>query len=395
MNFQVLFPRALRCLSAWILFWVICPMLAAQHSAELGFTVLRTNLPGGRHANTRTMRAMVASLDGTRQREIAADLTIKPDTWTQFAGWSPDGTQAIILSGWHSPENAAWEEEHKTFRFDAKTRLVDSLLVDVETGKRENPTAVNRVSFYNTGLFYWPKEPNRLGFTALIHGESHPYRMDLNGANKVDLTSGAMGFTYGFSSSPDGKRVAYQKDYQVYVADADGSHATQVKTGNPFNFGPTWSADSRWVLFVSGEHHNCHPHVAKADGTGQRKLADRGGHRGVIQFLDVPDFHDGSSDTPCWAVDGHSVFYTAQVGESIELFRCALDGKPERLTTSPTGTLHYHPTPSADGKWLAYGSRLNGVRQIIARELATCREIQVTHLKAGTGAMWPHWRPAP
>lgn len=395
MDIQILSPLKQWLLPVCILFCFACPALRAQDSAELGFTQLRTNLPGGRHANTRTMRAMVTRLDGSAPRPVAEDLVTSPDHWTQFAGWSPDGAKAIILSGWQSPENAAWEEEHKTFRFDAKTRLVDSLLVDVGTGKRENPTAVNRVSFYNTGLFYWPKEPNRLGFTALIQGESHPFRMDLDGAHKEDLTSESKGFTYGFSSSPDGKRVAYHKDYQVYVADGDGSNARQVKTGNPFNFGPTWSADSRWILFVSGEHHNCHPHVARADGTSLRKLGDRGGHRGVIQFLDVPDFHDGSSDLPCWSADGGSVFYTAHVEGSIELFRCTLDGKPERLTTSPAGTWHYHPTPSPDGKWLAYGSRLDGVRQIIVRELATGKETLVTHLKAGSGAMWPHWRPKP
>ncbi|RLS37872.1 MAG: hypothetical protein DWH82_09510 [Planctomycetota bacterium] len=371
----------------------MCGPVQAQPVRVIGFTLLRTDLPGGRHANTRTMRAAVASIDGASQRLVAEELASKPDTSTQFAGWSPDGRKAIIVSAWQSPENAAWEEEHKTFRFNAETRLLDSWLVDVETGKKENPTALNRVSFYNTGLFYWPKDPERLGFTALINGNSHPFKMDLNGGNKVDLTSGKSGFTYGFSSSPDGKRVAYHKDYQVFVANADGSNPVLVKTGNPFNFAPAWSPDSQWVLFVSGEHYNCHPHVARADGTGLRKLADRGGHRGVTEFLDVPDFHNGSSDTPCWATDGKGVFFTARVGEAIELFRVGLEGAPEKLTSSLAGTWHYHPTPSPDGQWLAYGSRRGGVRQMVVRDLATGKETPVTRLTTGHGAMWPHWRP--
>jgi hypothetical protein len=36
-------------------------------------------------------------------------------------------------------------------------------------------------------------------------------------------------------------------------------------------------------------------HVIKADGTGLKKLASRNGYRGVIDFLDVHDFHDGRS----------------------------------------------------------------------------------------------------
>ena len=369
------------------------PSGTAQPPREIGFTQLRTNLPGGRHANTRTMRAMLSRLDGTAPRPVGEDLVTGPDHWTQFAGWSPDGRKAIILQGWQNPANAIWEEEHKTFRFQADSRLLDCWLVDLETGKRESPTANARVSFYNSGLFFWPNEPGKLGFTALIGGESRPFQMDLNGGNKRDLSAGKNGFTYGFSGSPDGKRIAYHKDYQVYVADADGHNPVQVKTGNPFNFGPAWSSDSRWVLFVSGEHHRCHPHLARADGSGVRKLADRGGYRGVTQFLDVFDFHDGSSDTPCWAADGQTVFYTAQVGDSVELHRARPDGSIERLTRSAPGTWHYHPTPLPTGGWLAYGSMRWGIRQIIARELETGGEIQVTHLAKGQGAMWPHWRP--
>jgi hypothetical protein len=38
---------------------------------------------------------------------------------------------------------------------------------------------------------------------------------------------------------------------------------------------PSWSPDDTWVLFVAGEHYDCHPHVIKADGTGLKKLSSR------------------------------------------------------------------------------------------------------------------------
>ena len=34
--------------------------------------------------------------------------------------------------------------------------------------------------------------------------------------------------------------------------------------------------------------------------------------RGVTEFLDVPGFHGGSSDTPVWAADGRLIFHTAK-----------------------------------------------------------------------------------
>jgi TolB protein len=96
----------------------------------VGYTELRTDQPGGRHANVATMRAAIVRADGTGRRALAEDLAADPDTWTLFAGWSLEGRVAIIGRGWESPANAAWEEEHKTFRFTADGYLFDSCVLD-------------------------------------------------------------------------------------------------------------------------------------------------------------------------------------------------------------------------------------------------------------------------
>jgi Tol biopolymer transport system component len=360
----------------------------------IGYSQLRTDLPGGRHANATTMRACVVKADGTGRRVLAEDLTRQPHSSTQFVGWSPDGRVAVVGRGWESADNGKWEEEHQTFRFDASGYLYDTYLLDVGSGKAVNVTGVDRVSFYNTGLFFWPGDSTRLGFQALINGNSHPYSMDHDGKNKRDLTEKSTEFAYGFSASPDGKRIAYHKSYRVYVADADGSNAKLIQTGQPFNFVPQWSPDGAWLLFVAGEHYNCHPYVVRADGSGLRKLADRGGYRGVVAFLDVPDFHGGSSDVPAWSADGRSVFFTSKIGNNVELMRATLDGKTEQLSRTREGSLHYHPRPSPDGAWLAYGAMRDGVRQLYVMRLADKEERCITDLRRGHAAMWPHWRPA-
>ena len=368
------------------------PAIGAEPLPLVGYTEFRTNLPGGRHANVRTMRAAVVKTDGTGRRLVAEELAKEPDTWTQFAGWSPDGKSAIIGAGWQSPENAKWEEENKRFRMDEGKWKLDSCLLDLASGKVVNLTAVDRVSHYNGGLFFLP-DGNGLGFTPLIKGVSKPYLMDLDGHNKRDVSGKDAGFTYGYSASPDGKFICYHENYQIYVSHADGTNKKHIKTGNPFDFAPKWSPDGKWLLFVSGEHYNCHPHVVRADGTGLKKLADRGGYRGVIEFLDVPDFHGGSSDVPTWSVDGASIYSTAKVGKNVELFQTTLDGKSTQLTKTADGSLHYHPQPSPDGKWLLYGSLRDGVRNIYAMNLSDRTEKLLTDLKPGSGAMWPHWQP--
>ena len=112
----------------------------------IGYTELQTNLPGGRHANVRTMRAVIVRADGSGRRRIADELADEPNAWTQFAGWSPDGRQAIVSRGWQHPENAKWEDEHKTFRMEPGKWSMDSCLVEMATRKVANVTAVERVS---------------------------------------------------------------------------------------------------------------------------------------------------------------------------------------------------------------------------------------------------------
>lgn len=51
----------------------------------IGYTELRTNLPGGRHANVRTQQALVIKADGSERRLVARKLVDDPNAWTQFA----------------------------------------------------------------------------------------------------------------------------------------------------------------------------------------------------------------------------------------------------------------------------------------------------------------------
>jgi len=360
----------------------------------IGYTLLRTDLPGGRHANVSTSRARMVRADGSGDREVGTELLGASDAWTQFAGWSPDGRLAVINRGWEDPKNARWEEEHKTFRMEPGRWLLDSCVLDPITGRSTNLTAIDRVSHYNGGLFFLPGG-KALGFTPLIGGVSKPYQMDLDGRHKRDVSGTGKdgGFAYGYSASPDGQWISYHEDYQIYVARSDGSGKRKIDTGHPFNFGPRWSANGDWLLFVSGVRGNSHPHVVRHDGSGLRKLADLNGYPGWILFLDVPDFHEGSSDVPVWSTDGRSVFYTARVGSNVELFQTWLDGRTEQLTRTPEGTLHYHPQPSPEGTALVYGSKRDGIRQLVVMRLRDRRETPLTTLKPGHAAMWPHWQP--
>src|SRR5262245_9347635 len=358
----------------------------------IGYNEFRTDLPGGRYVNIWTRRAVVAKADGTGRRVLAEELTLEKGYSTAFYGWSPDGKTAILLRSWQSEEKGKWEEARQQFNFSADGGLVDGYLLDLKSGKATNVTGALRASRFNEGLRFVPGDATTLRFSAMIGGKVRTYAVDRDGKNKRELDFPHL--VHGMSISPDGKRGAYEDPaYRLFLADADGSNAKEIKTGQRFHLVPTWSPDGAWVLFVAGEHYDCHPHVIKADGTGLKKLASRNGYRGGIDFLDVHDFHGGSSDLPVWAPDSKSVFYTAKVGKNVELFRVTLDGKSEQLTDTAAGSMHYHPAASPDGKWLVYGSKREGVRQLYVMRLSDRKEHRITDLKKGHAAMWSSWQP--
>ena len=374
-----------------VLGWAATASRADEPMPLIGYTEGRNDLPDGQFANWVTHHACVVRADGTGRRVLAEDLVRTENSWTQFAGWSPDGRQAVITSIWESPENAAWERAHRTFRM-TEGWLVDTCLLDLATGTVTNLTAVDRVSIHNAGLFFLP-DGSGYGFTASINGISKPHMMDRDGRNKRDVSGAGEGFAYGYTASPDGTLISYHEDYQVHVSRADGSDKRRIETGYPFNFAPGWSPDGEWLLFVGGEHYDCHPHVVRKNGSGLRKLADRGGYRGVVERLKHPDFHSESSDVPVWAQDGQSVYYTAQVGKAVELMRVSLDGRVEQLTESKPGVRHYHPSPSPDGRSLLFGSDRSGIMQLYVARADGMEARPVTSAPAESCAMHGHWQP--
>jgi Tol biopolymer transport system component len=383
----------------WGIFWAailssVASVFASPARAQtswIGYTEGRNDFEEGQYANWVTQRAWRVQADGSQRQAVAAGLVVEKDQWTQFAGWSPDGAKAIVGLHRESRENARWEREHRTFRMTEGWQS-DAYLVSLADGELFCPTSVDRVSACNTGLFYLPKDRG-FGFTPLIDGISKPFVMDLDGRNKRDLSGASNAFSYGYSISPDGQCISYHADYQVYIADAQGEHRIRISDQFPFQFAPRWSPDGQWLLFVAGEHYDCHPHVVRRDGTGLRKVADRGGYRGVVEVLKHPDFHSESSDLPVWGVDSKTIFFTAQIEGRIELMRADLEGNVQRLTFSSPGVRHYHPAASPDGKAILFGSDRTGQMQLYVRHLEEQQDRPITEAKPGFAAMHGHWQP--
>lgn len=384
-------------IALWLLLAAGCqttPTGASRSKYLLGYTEMRCDDDRGQFYNWRTRRAMIVRADGSQRREVGSSAITNENSWTSFVSWWPDG-RAVINASWESPENYAWEKEHRTFRMTEGNWLTDGCLVDIATGRAVNVTAVERVSNYNPGLTPWPGDPSRATFAPLINEIQHPFVMDSDGRNKKDLSSGKDEFTYGCNVSPDGQRITYNKNYLVYIADKDGSNPRRVDEDptHTFQFIPTFSPDGQWLMFLAGEHLNCHPHVARFDGTNLRKLADRGTYSGSFEPLKHPDFHSSGSDLPVWSPDSQWVYYTAQVGQSVELMRVTLNGQVQQLTHSEPGTEHYYPEVSPDGRLVAFGRRQNGAAALYVSDADGRNAEPITKAARDRVQMYPKWGP--
>ncbi|MBI3408594.1 MAG: hypothetical protein HY040_09590 [Planctomycetes bacterium] len=107
---------------------------------------------------------------------------------------------AIFYHCANRPDNAALEERQRAFRL--KGRCSDCYFFDLATEQLTNITAAERVSTYNTGLSFWPGDPKKLKFHALVDGRWRPFSMDLDGGNKKDLSKGLATIVYGVNVSP-------------------------------------------------------------------------------------------------------------------------------------------------------------------------------------------------
>jgi Tol biopolymer transport system component len=95
--------------------------------------------------------------------------------------------------------------------------------------------------------------------TTVLAPIANIYLADADGTISGRLTRGERP-----SWSPDGRRLVFQRDWDVWAIDADGSNERQLAGGT----WPVWSPDGARIAFVADRAIR----VMNADGSGARKL---------------------------------------------------------------------------------------------------------------------------
>ena len=169
-------------------------------------------------------------------------------------------------------------------------------------------------------------ETNRLAFARRLY-DMDVYRFEAGGPARAVLTS-----TFGETEprwSPDGRRLAFCSARsgdrnEIWVAAADGTAAQQLTHGPGSSQGsPSWSPDGRSIAFDSlGQDLQWHIWIIDADGGTPRQLTTQAGDQHV----------------PSWSQDGRWIYYSADEGGPIDIWRVPTKGgPPQRITQGGSG----------------------------------------------------------
>jgi dipeptidyl aminopeptidase/acylaminoacyl peptidase len=177
-----------------------------------------------------------------------------------------------------------------------------------------------------------PSDCSRLSFTdSLAIGTTGP----MAGSTSAELFQ---------AYSSDGRHIAFAcdrtGDYEIWVADADGSNARRLTNGpNHRQFVPKWSPDDRQIAFESvGEDGHSHIWITPADAGPPRQI--------TTAAFD----QRGAS----WSRNGKWVYFAQDnaMGDGTDIWRVPVSGgASEQITRRGTGS---RVLESPDGRSILY-----------------------------------------
>lgn len=215
------------------------------------------------------------------------------------------------------------------------------------------------------------------------------YKVDIKGGNATPITQD---FAWNIhpTISPDGKQVAFVSDRDglsnVWVMDIDGTHLKQItREKKNIIHAPKWSPDGEYLVVTkgimssrsipAGEIWMYH----KSGGDGLQIKARNSGQRDQQNIAD-----------PAFSHDGRYIYFTENTvpGSRFEYNRDPLEGifaitrydresGDERRYISGTGGAVV-PTPSPDGKYIAFVRRVKDKTALFLKDIKTGTETPLT-----------------
>ena len=248
--------------------------------------------------------------------------------------------------------------------------------VEAPTGlrTREVPIAVDNGTWMNVDV---APDGRRIAFDLL----GDIYTMPIEGGTPTRIAQG-LSYEHQPRWSPDGRRIAFTSDRgggdNIWLMNADGSDKRQV-TKEEFRLlnQPSWSPDGRFI--VAKKHFT----TGRSLGTGEVWLFHVSGGAGVQLVKRASEQLQKELGEPIYAADGKSIFYTRNVSPG-PIFEYAQNSRTDlfdierynidtgEVSTAVSGVGgSVRPTPSRDGKRIAFVRRDHGKTSLWVKDFAT------------------------
>jgi TolB protein len=127
-----------------------------------------------------------------------------------------------------------------------------------------------------------PKTGRELVFVSGRSGMPQLYKMNMDGADVVRLTTGE-GEAVNPAWHPDGQHLAFAwtrgyepGNYNIFVMDVATQQFVQLTHGTGRNENPSWAPDGRHIVFSSNRDGRQQIWTMRADGTNVKKLTTQG-----------------------------------------------------------------------------------------------------------------------
>jgi imidazolonepropionase-like amidohydrolase/Tol biopolymer transport system component len=245
---------------------------------------------------------------------------------------------------------------------------------------RQIPINVDQGSWMNIDV---SPDGRRIAFDLL----GDIYTMPIAGGTPTRIADG-LAYEQQPRFSPDGKRIAFVSDRgggdNIWIMNADGSDKRQV-TKEDFRLlnQPSWSPDGRFI--VAKKHFT----TGRSLGTGEVWIYHVSGGGGVQLVKRASEQLQKELGEPIFAPDGKSIYYTRNVtpgpifeyaqNSNTDLFhieRYDLDtGEVSTAVAGAGGSVR--PTPSPDGKKIAFVRRERARSKLYIRDLVSGEERKI------------------
>jgi TolB protein len=197
----------------------------------------------------------------------------------------------------------------------------------------------------------WSFDNTKIAFASDSEGKI--YVMDVDGTNKIFLTSGG-----DPSWSPDSTQIAFASkqdgDYEIYVINTTGTNLTALTNNDISDNSPAWSPDGKKIAFVSDRDSLHFPdgattseiYIMNADGTEQTRLSNT-----------ATDWYESGSVSPDWSPDSKYIIFTTFMGfGNYDIHRIKTDGTEQKRLTITDTTWDLNPKWLPDGQHIVFQS---------------------------------------